>query len=282
MENAMTNQGTNVRLIASIARPAPNTPAIQDADPAGAPNVLIAAARAAAIRVRRGARAHGSAACLLLAGLLSGACATSTPPAAPEPIRLAVTATAYNSVPAQTDSDPTITAHGVRLEPGMRVIAVSRDLEALGLKRGTRVRIEGLPGEWTVADRMARRWRHRIDVYMGLDVKRALEFGRREVDVQWLSTAPTRAARAVAPPSGAAVLRVDPASRLAHRPAVDPLRSLRAPWPANAIVKVEPAWRARYSGTSAIGIGTTFQVRMLRSSSRWVISTLTRRRPFRT
>jgi 3D (Asp-Asp-Asp) domain-containing protein len=111
------------------------------------------------------------------------------PPPAPPPgwRDIVVTATAYNSTPAQTDSTPTLTAHGVQLEPGMRIIAVSRDLEAMGLRPGTRVEIEGLPGSWTVADRMPRHRRRAIDVYMGLDVERALAFGRREVRLRWLA-----------------------------------------------------------------------------------------------
>ena len=50
---------------------------------------------------------------------------------------------------------------------------------------GTRVRIEGLPGEWEVADRMAERWRKKIDVYMGLDIDGARQFGRRKVKMTW-------------------------------------------------------------------------------------------------
>jgi 3D (Asp-Asp-Asp) domain-containing protein len=131
---------------------------------------------------------------LAIAGSLSlmlvigGACATAVPRPTTESIRpneLLVTATAYNSTVAQTDSDPTMSAHGVRLAPGMQVIAISRDLESLGLSPGTRVRIEGLPGEWAVVDRMAKRWRRRIDVYMGLDIDRAREFGRRKVKMSW-------------------------------------------------------------------------------------------------
>ena len=121
-----------------------------------------------------------------------GACASVVPRPAPEsipaesaPNELVVTATAYNSTVAQTDSDPFMTAHGVRLEPGMQIIAISRDLEALGLSPGTRVRIQGLPGEWSVADRMASRWKRKIDVYMGLDVEGARQFGRRRVKMSW-------------------------------------------------------------------------------------------------
>ena len=136
------------------------------------------------------ARRRLAIACLALIALYTGACATPSPrpipqPTPPKPNEVLVTATAYNSTVAQTDSDPTMTAHGVRLTPGMQVIAVSRDLEAMGLSPGTRVRIEGLPGEWAVVDRMAKRWRRRIDVYMGLDIEGARQFGRRKVRLRW-------------------------------------------------------------------------------------------------
>lgn len=41
---------------------------------------------------------------------------------------LRVTATAYNSHSSQTDSTPNIAAWGDRLRPGMKAIAISRDL----------------------------------------------------------------------------------------------------------------------------------------------------------
>jgi len=97
-----------------------------------------------------------------------------------------VAATAYNSTPAQTSREhPNVAAWGDRLEPGMRAIAVSRDLLANGLEHGTKVKIEGLPGTWVVRDKMARRWRNKIDVYMGRDRDRAIEWGRREVTIRW-------------------------------------------------------------------------------------------------
>ena len=105
----------------------------------------------------------------------------------PQPVTLEVTATAYNSLPGQTQGDPRVTAWGHRLEPGMRAIAVSRDLLELGLGHGTRVRIEGLEGEYRVLDKMARRWRKKIDVYMGLDEKAAREWGVRRVRIFWES-----------------------------------------------------------------------------------------------
>jgi 3D (Asp-Asp-Asp) domain-containing protein len=139
------------------------------------------------IQSTRIARQLATAGLLWLIVAIGGACATAVPSPAPEtrPNELVVTATAYNSTRAQTDSDPFMTAHGVRLEPGMQIIAISRDLEAMGLSPGTRVRIEGLPGEWAVADRMARRWKRKIDVYMGLDVEGARQFGRRRVKMSW-------------------------------------------------------------------------------------------------
>jgi 3D (Asp-Asp-Asp) domain-containing protein len=98
---------------------------------------------------------------------------------------LVVTASAYNSLPDQTVGNPRLAAWGDVLEPGVRAIAVSRDLLELGLARGARVRIEGLPGEYVVLDKMARRWRRKIDIYMGDDVEAARAWGVREVRIRW-------------------------------------------------------------------------------------------------
>ncbi|AKJ63924.1 3D domain-containing protein [Kiritimatiella glycovorans] len=97
---------------------------------------------------------------------------------------LRVTATAYTSERAQTDATPHTAAWGDRIEPGMDVIAVSRDLLDHGLTNGVQVRIEGL-GTYTVIDKMAADQRRAIDIYMGHDKQRALEFGRREVKIKW-------------------------------------------------------------------------------------------------
>jgi 3D (Asp-Asp-Asp) domain-containing protein len=96
-----------------------------------------------------------------------------------------VTATAYNSVKAQTNSQPNIAAWGDRLEPGMKAIAVSRDLLSMGLTRGAKVRIDGLHGEFVVLDKMAKRWERKIDIYMGEDVDAALQWGRRRLRIFW-------------------------------------------------------------------------------------------------
>jgi len=96
-----------------------------------------------------------------------------------------VTATAYNSLPRQTDSRPNEAAWGDTLEPGMKAIAVSSDLLAMGLTRNTRVRIKGLPGTYRVLDRMPSRWSNKIDIYMGTDRRKALEWGRQNVEISW-------------------------------------------------------------------------------------------------
>jgi 3D (Asp-Asp-Asp) domain-containing protein len=126
-------------------------------------------------------RAPSRALLLSVLMLVVSACASVPPPGQP----LVVTATAYNGVPSQTDGDPEIGAWGDPLRPGMRAIAVSPDLHALGLVRGARVRIEGLRGEYQVLDRMPRRWKRRIDIYMGTDRRAARTWGKRTVRIHW-------------------------------------------------------------------------------------------------
>jgi 3D (Asp-Asp-Asp) domain-containing protein len=98
---------------------------------------------------------------------------------------LTVTATAYNSLPGQTQGDPKITAWGDVLVPGMKAIAVSRDLIAIGLTHGVKVRIDGLKGTFVVLDKLHKRWRRRIDIYMGNDVNSAKQWGKRKVTIRW-------------------------------------------------------------------------------------------------
>ena len=102
--------------------------------------------------------------------------------------RLRVTATAYTSHVNQTDSTPNIAAWGDRLKPGMKAIAVSRDLlKVYGLKHKQKVRIKGLKGEYVVLDKMNKRWRKKIDIYMGMNKRKALRWGRRKVEILWNS-----------------------------------------------------------------------------------------------
>lgn len=96
-----------------------------------------------------------------------------------------VTATAYNSTKAQTDGSPQLTAWGDSLKPGMPYIAVSRDLLRMGLKHNTPVKIEGFNGIFLVKDKMHYRWRKKIDIYMGKDIKAAKEWGRKKLEIQY-------------------------------------------------------------------------------------------------
>jgi 3D (Asp-Asp-Asp) domain-containing protein len=140
---------------------------------------------------------------LLAAALLAAAgCASvrpSVPPPTPSPApaprvplarELDVTASAYNSTAEQTDGHPQLTASGETLRPGVRALAVSDDLFESGLDFGTRVEIDGMPGEWIVMDRMHSRWKRKIDVYMGVDRKEALRFGEKRVKIRWRPAEP--------------------------------------------------------------------------------------------
>jgi 3D (Asp-Asp-Asp) domain-containing protein len=87
-----------------------------------------------------------------------------------------VTATVYHAVVEQTDDTPFVTASMKHINPnnpaGHRWIAVSRDLEELGYSFGTKVCIEGInkefDGDWTVQDRMNKRFTKRIDLLVNV------------------------------------------------------------------------------------------------------------------
>jgi 3D (Asp-Asp-Asp) domain-containing protein len=125
----------------------------------------------------------------IVAAFAAGVLVAGTGAAAPERASLNVTATAYNATRAQTDDTPHVGAWGDHLdeaiEPGVRVIAVSPDLLKKGLRRGQRVRIHGLKGEFVVLDKMPKRWRHHVDIYMHKDVRAARKWGRRRVKMSW-------------------------------------------------------------------------------------------------
>ncbi len=100
--------------------------------------------------------------------------------------KLSVTATAYTSHRSQTDKTPFLAAWNNRIRPGMKVIAVSRDLiTKYGITNGKKVRISGLPGIYTVRDKMNKKWRRKIDIYMGTSRWRALRWGRRRVTLYY-------------------------------------------------------------------------------------------------
>ncbi len=129
--------------------------------------------------------------CLLAASLLLASSSALADEIGPRERTLVVTATAYNSVPAQTDDEPNIAAWGDWLEPGMKAIAVSRDLMPLGLTRNVVVTIDGLPGTYVVLDKMGKRWTRKIDIYMGEDIAAARRWGKRKVRIRWPVPQPT-------------------------------------------------------------------------------------------
>ncbi|WP_249042358.1 3D domain-containing protein [Flagellimonas olearia] len=95
-----------------------------------------------------------------------------------------VTASAYNSVFWQTDSiSPSVAAWGDTLKPGMKCIAVSRDLIKMGLTHNTMVKIDTFPDTFYVKDKMHWKWKNRIDIYMGKDVKKAREWGKKRLQI---------------------------------------------------------------------------------------------------
>jgi len=100
--------------------------------------------------------------------------------------KLRVTATAYTSHANQTDDTPFLAAWNNQLVPGEKSIAVSRDLlSRYGMRNKTKVRIGGLKGYYAVRDKMNKRYKKRIDIYMGLNLKKALKWGKRSVVIYW-------------------------------------------------------------------------------------------------
>jgi 3D (Asp-Asp-Asp) domain-containing protein len=101
-------------------------------------------------------------------------------------ITMTVTATAYNSTEAQTKKGNVgLAAWGDQLKPGDKVIAISRDLIRKGLKYNQEVKIEGLEGAYIVKDKMNKRWKNKIDIYMGVDEKAAKEWGKQQVKIKF-------------------------------------------------------------------------------------------------
>ncbi len=92
-----------------------------------------------------------------------------------------VIATAYNSLPGQTDDSPWITASGTRCRTG--VIASNH------LPLGTKVIIEGFGDKvFTVEDRMNKRYHRRIDIWFR-DLRQARRFGVKKVKYYVLARA---------------------------------------------------------------------------------------------
>lgn len=97
---------------------------------------------------------------------------------------LEVTASAYNSLSWQTGAGgANTTAWGDTLKPGLKAIAVSRDLIDRGLDHNTPVKIEGFDSVFLVKDKMHYRWKNKIDIYMDEDVQKARNFGRKKLKI---------------------------------------------------------------------------------------------------
>lgn len=90
---------------------------------------------------------------------------------------ITVTATAYNSIPNQTDDTPFITASGTHVRSGV--------IAANFLPIGTRVRIPEEFGDqiFVVEDRMNARYTKRLDVWME-DISEARAFGVKPVTIE--------------------------------------------------------------------------------------------------
>ena len=90
---------------------------------------------------------------------------------------LEVQVSAYTSAKGETDATPYLAAWSNELKPGVKSVAVSRDLLELGITNGTQIRIEGLSGTYTVLDKMNKRFKRKIDIYMGNDTAKAESLG---------------------------------------------------------------------------------------------------------
>ena len=100
--------------------------------------------------------------------------------------KIRVVATAYTSHVGQTDKTPFLAAWNNRIRPGMKIIAVSPDLiRKYGLTNGVKVKILGLPGYYVIRDKMNARLRNHIDIYMGVNKHRALQWGRKRIVLYW-------------------------------------------------------------------------------------------------
>lgn len=88
-----------------------------------------------------------------------------------------VSATAYNSLPGQTDDTPFITASGTRTRHGV--------IAANFLPIGTRIKIPEVYGDqiFIVEDRMNQRYWHKIDIWME-SYDDAITFGHQTVTIE--------------------------------------------------------------------------------------------------
>ena len=99
---------------------------------------------------------------------------------------LQVTVSAFNSVGYQTaGNNPNLAAWGDTLRPGANAVAVSRDLLQLGLRHNDEIKIQGFDSVFLIKDKMHYRWRKRVDIYMGEDIAKARDFGRKKLEIYY-------------------------------------------------------------------------------------------------
>ena len=93
------------------------------------------------------------------------------------------TITAYNSIPAQTDDTPCITANGFNVCSH----GVEDTVAANFLRFGTKIKIPDVFGDriFTVRDRMNKRYTNRVDIWM-ISRDDALKLGKRLAKIEVL------------------------------------------------------------------------------------------------
>ena len=112
-------------------------------------------------------------------------------------VAIKVTATAYTSHKGQTDKTPFLAAWNNKLHPVRDAysskkkgwikgaIAISRDLQKkYGITNGSIVILKKknkILGAFRVKDKMNKRFTKKIDIYFGLDKKRALKWGVKKL-----------------------------------------------------------------------------------------------------
>ncbi len=89
---------------------------------------------------------------------------------------ITATVTAYNTVEAQTDSTPCIAASGDNICGRQDVAACPRDIPL-----HTRITVDGR--DYYCLDRTARKYDGRFDLSFDKDIRGALEFGKRSLEV---------------------------------------------------------------------------------------------------
>ena len=99
-------------------------------------------------------------------------------------ISTSTTATVYNAVPEQCNSNPTVTASGRKIDPSrvaqLRIIAMERTMmKRNDIHYGDTVRVEGTgkyDGLWVVEDTMSKRYagQDRIDFLVPESIKTGL------------------------------------------------------------------------------------------------------------